>query len=52
MYCVAVISPMSCPRGDVALTYPLVSDDCPSPDFSRNRCSFKIANALNVSSTD
>ena len=37
MYDTAVIKPMICPRGDVALTYPLVSDDCPSPYFSRNR---------------
>ena len=41
MYDTAVIKPMICPRGDVALTYPLVSDDCPSPYFSRNRPSFQ-----------
>lgn len=52
MYCVAVINPMSCPRGLVALTYPLVNALCPRPHFSRKRCSFRIANALNVSSTD
>lgn len=52
MYCVAVINPMSCPRGLVALTYPLVNELCPRPHFSRKRCSFRIANALNVSSTD
>jgi len=52
MYCVAVINPMSCPRGLVALTYPLVNELCPSPLFSRNRCSFRMANALNVRSTD
>ena len=52
MYCVAVINPMSCPRGLVALTYPLVNELCPRPHFSRKRCSLRIANALNVSSTD
>ena len=52
MYCVAVMSPMSCPRGLVELTYPLVRLDWPRPYFSRNRGSFKMANALNVRSTD
>jgi hypothetical protein len=36
----------------VALTYPLVNDDCPKPRFSRNRGSLRIANALNSNSTD
>ena len=36
----------------MALTYPLVNDDCPKPRFSRNRGSLRIANALNSNSTD
>ena len=52
MYCVAVMSPMSWPRGLVELTYPLVRLDWPRPYFSRNRGSFRMANALNVRSTD